>query len=170
MLRDGPFGTHSCRKTAYLLAIWGKENNGEIMMAARHKTLVHSMTYQRDAKFLLALAENNRLKLPFSEWKPILCKDLRIGRSINSSNLQNFKSIPILTDIFVCKSLDINASHPQRCVNYIVKEAIRYSRPTTTKQRIEEILSTVDAEKAAELQYLFEKYASEVKTRENVVV
>ena len=139
-------------------------------MAARHKTLVHSMTYQRDAIFLLALAENNGLKLPISEWKPIFCKDLQIGRSINSSNLQNFKSIPISAEIFERKSLDIKTSHPQRCVNYIIKEAIRYNCPTTTKQRIEEILSTVDAEKARELQYLFEKYAAEVKRSENVVI
>ena len=169
--RDGPFGSHSCRKTAYLLAIWGNGNIGDIMMGARHKTIAHSMTYQRDAKFLLAIAEKNGLKLPVSNWKPIFCKDLQLGRSINSASLENFTSLWCLSSDFVSKTLRISNGHPLFSVKFLIEEAIKYSSPTSTREKINEILSTMESTKAQELSGLVEKYALEFKLknqRENV--
>jgi hypothetical protein len=37
--REGPFGTHSMRKTAYLLAFWGKADETAVIESARHKSL-----------------------------------------------------------------------------------------------------------------------------------
>ena len=34
--RPGPWGTHSLRKTGYMLAVWGGGNVAQIMLSARH--------------------------------------------------------------------------------------------------------------------------------------
>ena len=47
--RPGPFGTHTMRKTAYLFAIWGKAEEVELMVSARHKTVKSSIKYRKDA-------------------------------------------------------------------------------------------------------------------------
>jgi hypothetical protein len=70
--RKGPFGTHTNRKTAYLLAIWGKGAEADVMASGRHKTVKNSQTYRRDAEFLLTLAQSNNHSLGgvVSKWKP----------------------------------------------------------------------------------------------------
>jgi hypothetical protein len=47
--RAGPWGTHSCRKTFYLLGIWGKGSLEALMQDARHKTIKNAQIYAKDA-------------------------------------------------------------------------------------------------------------------------
>ena len=143
------------------MAIWGGGDIADIMMGARHKTVKHSMTYQRDARFLLALAEKNGLKLPVTPWKPIYCKDYQMGRSINAQSLGNFTSISKMSEDFVIKTLNISKDHPSRSVKFILQQAMRYSSPTSTHEKITKVLSTIDNEKAKELSSLIEQYAVE---------
>jgi hypothetical protein len=57
--RSGPFGTHSIRKTGYLLAIWGNGHFALIMQAARHKDVASALKYSKDAGALLKIANLN---------------------------------------------------------------------------------------------------------------
>lgn len=57
--RDGPFGTHTLRKTAYLLAVWGGGADMEIMQSARHKTYQNSVKYKLDANALLEITRQS---------------------------------------------------------------------------------------------------------------
>jgi hypothetical protein len=59
--RDGPFGSHLNRKTAYLLAVWGGGADIDMFASARHKTVSNAAKYKRDAQFLLTMAEKNGL-------------------------------------------------------------------------------------------------------------
>jgi hypothetical protein len=55
--RDGPFGTHTCRKNAYLLAIWGQGDMDDIKTSARHADQESADVYKRDATTLLEYAK-----------------------------------------------------------------------------------------------------------------
>jgi hypothetical protein len=58
--RNGPWGTHTLRKTGYLLAIWGKGELEQIMLSARHKTITSAQKYYQDAASLLEMAKRQR--------------------------------------------------------------------------------------------------------------
>eukprot|EP00474_Spongospora_subterranea_P008091 CRZ08549.1 hypothetical protein [Spongospora subterranea] len=58
--RRGPWGTHTLRKTGYLMAIWGGGQIEQIMLSARHKTLASAQKYFQDAAALLHLAKIQR--------------------------------------------------------------------------------------------------------------
>ena len=45
------WGTHSCRKTGYLFAIWGGGNMQDIMSCARHKKQETALKYAQDSKY-----------------------------------------------------------------------------------------------------------------------
>jgi hypothetical protein len=41
--REGKFGAHSGRKTAYIFAVWGGAQDTDVMLSARHKTIKNVM-------------------------------------------------------------------------------------------------------------------------------
>lgn len=57
--RNGPFGTHYLRKTAWLLAVWGNGQDVDMMAASRHKTLKQASRYKQDAGTMLQIARNS---------------------------------------------------------------------------------------------------------------
>ena len=59
--RKGVFGTHTLRKTGYLLAIWGGGLVEHIMLSARHSTISSAQKYYQDAAALLQMAKVQRL-------------------------------------------------------------------------------------------------------------
>ena len=70
--RDGIFGSHSLRKTAYLLAVWGGGSDTDIMLAARHSTEKDAAKYKQDASTLLELQRRKGLSQgAISRWQPI---------------------------------------------------------------------------------------------------
>jgi hypothetical protein len=89
--RDGPFGTHTCRKTAYLLGAWGGGGDLELMQAARHKTLANAVKYKKDALFLLNIAKSsgNDVAIGTPVWRPLFCENYQLARSVNA-NARNF--------------------------------------------------------------------------------
>jgi hypothetical protein len=93
----GPFGTHTCRKTAYLLGVWGGASESQLMRAARHKSIQNALKYKKDADYCLELARSspNDVSLGTPTWRPIWCENHQLARSVNG-NLSNFKSLEIL--------------------------------------------------------------------------
>jgi hypothetical protein len=55
--RCGPWGTHTLRKTGYILALWGEGELAKIMMSARHNSLNSAKRYFTDALSLLEIAK-----------------------------------------------------------------------------------------------------------------
>ena len=53
----GRYGTHSLRKTGYVLAIWGGGCLDDIRVSARHKTIESAERYYRDASYLFFRAQ-----------------------------------------------------------------------------------------------------------------
>ena len=82
--RPGPFGTHTMRKTAYLFAIWGKAEEVELMVSARHKTVKSSIKYRKDAVLMRFLVEVHRLQMfnTIPKWKPIKLESIQMAKQI----------------------------------------------------------------------------------------
>jgi hypothetical protein len=119
----------------------------------------HLVRHTRGMLSFFGYRRENGLKLSVSDWKPIFCKDLQLSRSINSASLENFTSLWCLSSNFISKTLRISNGHPLFSVKFLVEEAIKYSSPTSTREKINEILSTMEPTKARELSGLVEKYA-----------
>jgi hypothetical protein len=56
--RDGPFGTHVCRKTGWCLATWGGASDVDMAQASRHRSQQMASRYKKDASTLLEIAKN----------------------------------------------------------------------------------------------------------------
>lgn len=54
--RDGPWGTHTMRKTGYFMAVARKGDVVNIMGSARHKTYASAQRYYQDAQTVLTIA------------------------------------------------------------------------------------------------------------------
>lgn len=76
--RDGKFGTHSMRKTGYLLGVWGNGSESDIMTSARHSTVKHSVAYRRDAEIMKQIALDNELDISevCGKFRPIFVSSL----------------------------------------------------------------------------------------------
>lgn len=106
-------GTHTCRKTGYLFAVWGIEETHikfrevqmnckqscKLMAAARHATDAQAMVYKKDAHLLLDIASNSNhgISLIIAVWKPIYLENIQLARTLNTRNR-------------ACKSLVYHAS------------------------------------------------------------
>ncbi len=103
--RDGPWGTHTCRKTGYLFAVWGGGSFESIMSSARHSDINTAKKYERDAKYLLEVAKINgfALKGTVSIWKPIFIESVQLGRSIGERTATT-KSLLELATNWLAKS------------------------------------------------------------------
>ena len=88
-MHPGPFGSHSNRKTAYLMAVWGGGEESDIMKSAHHSSLNNAMMYKRDAMYLLKVSQHNGLKPEtiVPEWKLIYCEDVQLVHSKHSLHM-----------------------------------------------------------------------------------
>jgi hypothetical protein len=78
------FGTHTIRKTAYLLAIWGKGDISDIMQSARHRTLRNALKYKRDSSYLLSVADANEsvLLAMVPRFRTAYIADVQLGGAV----------------------------------------------------------------------------------------
>ncbi len=101
------FGSHTNRKTGYLLAVWGGGGDIEIMEGARHKTLANAKKYRQDALLQLEYAKINRsvgeLAQISSTWKPIYCKNVQLARANVNRRFLITNLIPIARDFIESK-------------------------------------------------------------------
>ena len=114
-------GTHMLRKTAFLLAYWGrlvegarkvdKMDEADILLSARHKDVsmtaaylgdsstMHELTHRLDKNLGDQASYENRV----GPWNPIHLKTLPSWEKINAANLDFNKDILQLADCFVRK-------------------------------------------------------------------
>jgi len=111
--REGKFGAHSGRKTGYLFGVWGRGQDTDLMLSARHKTIKNALRYKRDAAFLLSLAKENLadLTLRTPKWRPLYCEQHQLAMQLNRESRRNFKPIYDLAEIFVHHKLGVARDH-----------------------------------------------------------
>ena len=142
--RAGPFGSHSNRKTAYLLAIWGGGSETDIAESARHKSLTNAMMYKKGASFLFSYVEASGLdpRAMVSKWKPIACANADISSGLVPYS-QFDRNLFNLSTNFVEKILVIPRSHPSRTLTYVVSKALEYQRPSNATEELDQALAPI---------------------------
>jgi hypothetical protein len=134
--RKGPWGSHSCRKTAYLLAVWGGGQDSDMMQSARHKTLANAIKYKEDATYLMELSIiNGHDFINVPKWRPIYCKDIQLGRSINITGSRYYTNVPAMAKKFVETICDVAPAERDQ-VKRVVQSCISFRKPKTTKESL----------------------------------
>jgi len=135
-------GSHTFRKTGYLLAYWGGASDVELMQTARHKTQSIIPTYKKDAAGNLAIHEEiphhlNRV----SKWRSIIIS----GKGANAEFVNTLGgSIPKRFDeigsFFVEQILQVSQWHPMaKSPKYLMEVAESYVAKKPPDQRIKDI-------------------------------
>jgi hypothetical protein len=78
------WGTHTCRKSLYLFAVWGGGCDTDIMQSAHHKSIKNALKYKKDAATLLEiwkLSEDN-FGLLAPKWRAIHIQNLQLARDL----------------------------------------------------------------------------------------
>ncbi|KAI3650647.1 hypothetical protein MP228_004128 [Amoeboaphelidium protococcarum] len=163
--RDGKFGTHSMRKTGYLLGVWGNGSESDIMTSARHSTVKHSVAYRRDAEIMKQIALDNELDISevCGKFKPIFVSSLQLARSLNMLNQTSHITLPQLADDFVQRRCGFPLDAPTRTVRAIVKRAVEVESLETTKQKLDTELSDLPPHKREKIKSLVQKLVLELR-------
>ncbi|KAJ3287457.1 hypothetical protein HDU76_007820, partial [Blyttiomyces sp. JEL0837] len=121
------FGTHTCRKTAYLLAILGGGAESDICQSARHADMNTALRYIKDTRYIIETAELNNQDLyqHISKWKTVRCLSENIAKSLIRRHHEEM-TLTTAADIFVVKLLKIDQDHPRRSIPFIFDAAKGY--------------------------------------------
>lgn len=136
--RGGKFGTHTCRKTAYLMAIWGGGTFESIMASARHRDIATAQIYERDARYLMEVAERNgfALKGTVSKWRPVLVQSETIARSLNERGSRHDKTLYNISKTFLEEHCRVSIASINFSVNYVIEMALSYNQVETTFEKV----------------------------------
>ncbi|KAJ3114215.1 hypothetical protein HK100_001732, partial [Physocladia obscura] len=86
--RDFKVGTHTLRKTAYLLAAWDNASDEDVRLSARHRDVKSATMYKRDSSALWQIAVNNgrQPETVTPKWRMLFVERLQIARVLNFNN------------------------------------------------------------------------------------
>jgi hypothetical protein len=168
-------GTHMLRKTAFLVAYWGKSNHpnwrgqleamdeASILLDARHKDTCSTMTYLGDSATLKALLDRinaNDVTQKVGRYNPIYVKTVDSFAALSRSNGDlshklNDKNLSELADWYVFFILRIDPENFRNhafSIAQIFDCAMQYKPDLTVQQKYETILKEkLDEEDYAEV-------------------
>ena len=134
--RDGPFGTHTCRKTGYLLAVWASADFKEIMKSARHLDILSAQRYAQDAAALLHLAQINGQTGTVSPWQSIYIQNIQIARSLNQQGSRNSQPIHVLAQYFLVNLCGVDVNCVNYSIHYIMEQVWDFQGTKSVKEKI----------------------------------
>lgn len=143
--RDGPFGTHTIRKTAYLLAMWGFSSNDPgpnqgmnfplIMSSARHSDAGSALRYCQDALALKETAIRNGLDVArvVSPWRAVKCENPKMHLTMNRSSLKTSLYLKAKEFVKVICQLGSFAEGYAPTILDVVECVMKYRQPRDAK-------------------------------------
>ncbi|KAI3646049.1 hypothetical protein MP228_008977 [Amoeboaphelidium protococcarum] len=140
--RQSKFGSHSNRKTGYLLAVWGGGADVDIFSSARHRTMQNASLYKRDATYLMALAERNQQSTEgvISKWIPIFCKDLDIASGL--INVGETRSLLQVAKKFVVEQCSVPVNR-RGSLSSVVESCFGYKKAQTAQEYLNQLIDQV---------------------------
>ncbi|XXQ34134.1 Tyr recombinase domain-containing protein [Plasmodiophora brassicae] len=162
------WGTHTLRKTGYLLAIWGKGELGQIMLSARHKTVESAKRYYGSAAAFLkmiSLQKRSALLTVDYTWEAIHMSDHRELVALNENPIGGLPDLFRHVRIFVENLVAQRVLAPNKTRNIIaLSQAILQARDQSIDAKIDNILALMQAKGFGDLtgqlvELLARKYA-----------
>ena len=166
--RDGPFGTHTCRKTGYLFAIWQEGEWEEIMSSARHSDLKSAQKYSLDSKYLWHLAKENNS--PFAhtmgKFRPIFAKSEQLGRCLNEQGSLHYQPVFMLANNFLTNLCRIEKNSLNFSISYVFEKAFSYNCTSSLMEQIKNWMSlnVIEGRDNSPLLDLVERFSDEKVT------
>ncbi|KAJ3376390.1 hypothetical protein HDU80_004108, partial [Chytriomyces hyalinus] len=109
-LRPRIFGTHSFRKTYYLIGVWAGASDIDIAFGARHVHLETSMIYKQDAATLLQMHKMTDRSTPIKmDYKPTRVLQPALAKKMVH---HRFSSVSIVAELFCIKTCKIDVEDP----------------------------------------------------------
>ncbi len=155
LTRNSNLTTHTFRKTAYLLALWGGGHFQSIRTSARHKSDGMGQRYMQDAQFLLenALAIDPNVRHTVPKWKMSIMLNEESGRRLNESTI--FTNIHSLSQRFV-RLVGIRDDHPSRMnQRFVLKNALEFKEEESIDEKLASLLDGLSIEKKEGVLALF---------------
>jgi hypothetical protein len=166
--RSGPFGTHTCRKTGYLLGVWGGGGDMELMQAARHRSVQNAMKYKKDSQFLLDLSKSsgNDVSMGTPVWRAQYCENFQLARSVNG-NIQNFTSLEVCAQNFKALSISKIGKDIKTPLEFAEACSLSLEDVNEIEKTLSSLLERVpDAATAQQIKNLFSKMRSDLESKE----
>ncbi|MGH7974457.1 MAG: hypothetical protein ACREBR_02930, partial [bacterium] len=163
--RKGPWGTHTCRKTGYLFAIWDDAPEGGLLAGARHRNLEIARRYKRDARLLLHLTDVHRAahrKKCTPEWRSIYVQDLQMTRVLTSNSVLRSSTLREVYLYFVERRLLVNRNSADFSISVLCAAAVKYVKNCTSKDRMDDLLGKIsDRRLADDLRDVIDEFVAE---------
>jgi hypothetical protein len=141
-------GTHTFRKTGYLLAIWGNGEMSEIMIAARHKSLSEADKYRKDALNTKEVAKvhNDPMERVSQHWRSPRREQAEVQRKLNVSAIPYQKPLDELAKDFIYTRLGVSKFNPKiHHPHYLAQLSLTWSRTADSSTLIAELQETLSA-------------------------
>jgi hypothetical protein len=161
---DMRLGTHTFRKTAYLLAVWGGGEISDIMFSARHKSLQEAEGYRLDAQGLLETAKiHNDPMESVSHWRSIRRESDTNHRSLNAPSIPYQRPLVALAEDFVYKKLGVTILDPKiHHPNYLCERSVKWSRTADSNILMGELSSSLTPAQTEQVNQIIAMRVSEI--------
>jgi hypothetical protein len=140
--RDGHYGTHTARKTGYLLAIWAGASIDEVKQSARHaadsKSAHH---YYRDSRALCRLAKDNGKEFHLAPWEPILIINFSMASSLQQSHYRNNPlTLYQVAKDFMETRCNVDPSYAGFSITYCLQSAMVFTREERDAEKLQKFV------------------------------
>ena len=173
LTREGRWGAHSGRKTAYLFGVWGGGQDSDLMQSARHKTVKHAMKYKKDAEFLLSIAQQNMhdAQLSTPKWRSIFCDQHQLAMTLNSASRPFFQPLDKLAAVFLDDKCGFGNNNVTKQCRVIGEKILLFSHDygviDNYKTELTKVLQTLDPSIANRISTLHGRIIEELEEKIN---
>ena len=165
--RDDKFGTHTMRKTFYLISVWSGAEEGDLFKSARHANHKHAMTYKKDSMALLHIMESNLLSTDGmkSVWRSPFVEQVQLARALNTRHAIHVKNLTAIARHLIETVCGINLQHVNHGhLRQTLHALLNMTRRTSAKEELEVELKDLSEDKQKKIKKLIDQYVVELRT------
>ncbi|KAJ3267890.1 hypothetical protein HDV01_003801, partial [Terramyces sp. JEL0728] len=138
--RKGKWGTHTCRKTAYLFAVWGGGTFQTIMRSARHSDIKTAQRYERDADAALKVSKFNKKfdHFKIEPWVPIRVESLQMVQVLNSEGSAGYRPLLEIATYYIEEMCGVDKDDLNFSINWLFNKMSSYNNTDNLEEKFKE--------------------------------
>ena len=123
------FGTHTCKKTTYMIAIMNGASQLTAMHSHRHTTFSSAIRYWKDCETLFEMLKLNKKLLSIKPtWKSFRIDQVDTAR--RTVEPSRFKSLLEIATFFMERTVKFPRDHPRYSIKNAMEEALKVGSAT----------------------------------------